>query len=323
MNLTRRRVCLSLALLLLGSAGAGAQSAYPDKPIRLLVGFAPGGGSDIVARTIATPLGAQLGQSVIVDNKPGAGGMIAAEALAKAPPDGYTLLLVPSGHASGTAMKKTLPFDPVNDFAWVSIVTKYPMALSVAPSSAIQSFAQLLQQAKIEPGKYTYSSVGIGTAQHLVGEWVFDEAGVELRHVPFRGGTAPLTELLGGRVDVMIDTMTVTAPLAKNNRVRVIAVTAPKGASPLPGVPSVADQVNDVVYESWLGIVAPAATSAELVARLNGALRAVLDMPDVKGKLMELGGSPQASSPAEFKARVERDIARMRKIVSDRKIELQ
>lgn len=308
-------VCCSLAM------ATGAQTAYPSKPIKLLVGFAPGGGSDVVARLIAKPLGERLGQSVVVDNKAGAGGNIAAEAAAKAVPDGHTLILLPSGHASNAAMRKSLPFHPVDDFAWISTVTTYPLALAVTPGSPIASFSDFIQRAKAEPGRYTYTSVGVGTAMHLVGEWIMSEAGASAVHVPFRGGSGPLTELLAGRVDVMIDTMTSTAPLLKDKRLRALALTSPKGSANLGNVPSVADTYPAVVYESWLGVAAPAQTPPEVLARLNRELRAVVESPEVRQKLLDWGGSPQAGSPAEFKARVERDVAGMQAVVQNRRIE--
>ena len=304
-------------------APALAQDSYPTKPVRLLLGFAPGGGSDMVARLIAKPLGDRLGQSVVVDNKPGAGGNIAADMAAKATPDGYTLVLLPSGHSSNAAMKKSLPFHPVNDFSWVSTVTTYPLTLAVTPDSPIKSFPDFMQRARAEPGRYTYTSVGVGTAMHLVGEWIMAEGGGAAIHVPFKGGAAPLTELLAGRVDVMIDTMTSTAPLLKDKRVRVLAVTTPRGASNLPGVPSVADFYPKVTFESWLGIAAPAGTPPAVVARLNKELRAVIAQPEIGQKLRDWGGTPQASSPAEFQARVERDIQSLRRVVADRHIETE
>jgi tripartite-type tricarboxylate transporter receptor subunit TctC len=300
---------------------AGAQTVYPSRPIKLLVGFAPGGGSDVVARLIAKPLGERLGQSVVVENKAGAGGNIAAEAAAKAVPDGHTLILLPSGHASNAAMRKNLPFHPVNDFAWISTVTTYPLALAVTPASPIASFTDFIQRAKAEPGRYTYTSVGVGTAMHLVGEWIMSEAGASATHVPFKGGSGPLTELLAGRVDVMIDTMTSTAPLLKDKRLRALALTAPKGRNNLGNVPSVADSYPAVVYESWLGVAAPVQTPPEVLARLNRELRAVVESAEVRQKLLDWGGSPQAGSPAEFKARVERDILSMQAVVQNRHIE--
>jgi tripartite-type tricarboxylate transporter receptor subunit TctC len=322
----RRHQLATAMALTLGSllpATAQTDATWPSKPIRLLLGFAPGGGSDIVARLVAKPLGDRLGQNVIVDNKPGAGGNIAAEMAARATPDGYTLVLLPSGHASNAAMKKSLPFHPVNDFAWVSTITTYPLALAVLPNSPIKSFADLLQRARAEPGKLSYSSVGVGSALHLVGEWIASEANVNLTHVPFKGGTAPLTELLAGRVDVMIDTMTLTASLLKDGRVRALAVTSPKGASRVPGVPTVADTLPNVVFESWLGIAAPPGTPQPIIDRLQRELRAVIETPEVRDKLIGFGGAPQASSPAEFKARVERDIDSLRKVALQRKIEAE
>jgi tripartite-type tricarboxylate transporter receptor subunit TctC len=314
-------LALSLALGL--APMASAQDNWPQKPIRLLLGFPAGGGSDIVARLVAKSLGDRIGQSVVVDNKPGAGGNIATDMLVRSAGDGYTLLLVPSGHASGAAMKKSLPFDPIKDLAWVSTITTYPLAFTVAPNSPIRSYADLIQKAKAEPNKYTYSSVGIGTAMHLAAEWAFGDANVQVTHIPFKGGTGPLTELLAGRLDVMVDTMTLTASLLKDQRVRAIAVTSPSGASPVPGVPAIADQFPGVVFESWLGIAAPASTPPELVDRLNKEIRAVLNQEDVKQKLISFGGSPQASSSNEFKTRVERDIRSLKKVIQDKKIELE
>ena len=322
-----RQFCPCLMALVISSglsfSAHAAEPAWPAKPIRLLLGFPAGGGSDIVARLVAKPLGERLGQSVVVDNKPGAGGNIAAEMLTRSAPDGYTLILLPSGHASAAAMKKSLPFDPVKDFAWISTVTTYPLAFTVTPQSQITSFADLVKRAKAEPNKFTYSSVGIGTAMHLVAEWAFSEAGVQMTHVPFKGGTGPVTELLAGRVDVMVETMTLTASFLKDQRVRAIAVTSPLEASPLPGVATVADTLPQVVFESWLGIAAPVGTPPAVLERLNQELRAVLNQDDVRQKLIDFGGSPRASSAAEFRQRVERDITNLKKVVANRRIELE
>jgi tripartite-type tricarboxylate transporter receptor subunit TctC len=220
-------------------------------------------------------------------------------------------------------MKKSLPFDPIKDLAWVSTITTYPLAFTVAPNSPIRSYADLILKAKAEPNKYTYSSVGIGTAMHLAAEWAFGDANVQVTHIPFKGGTGPLTELLAGRLDVMVDTMTLTASLLKDQRVRAIAVTSAPGGSPVQGVPAIADQYPGVVFESWLGIAAPASTPPELVERLNKELRAVLNQEDVKQRLISFGGSPNASSPNEFKQRVERDIRNLKKVIQDKKIELE
>jgi tripartite-type tricarboxylate transporter receptor subunit TctC len=317
----RAAVVLALGSLLSAfSTPALAQADYPTRAVRLLVGFSPGGSSDTVARLIAKPLSERLGQNVVVENRPGAGGNIAAEMVAKAAPDGYTLVLLPSGHASNAAMKKTLPFDPIKDFAWVSLITTYPLTLSVAPQSELKSFEDLLTRIRSGKDQTTYTSVGVGTAMHLVGEWLMAESGGTATHVPFRGGTAPLMELIAGRVDVMIDTMTTTAPLLKDERVRVLAVTSPKGGSPLPGVPSVADTFPDVVFESWLGVAASPGTPPAIVERLNRELRSIVEQDDVRKQLVALGGSPRADSPDAFKARVEGDIRNLRRVVTERNL---
>lgn len=312
-----------VASLALTTVLAQAQDAWPARPIKLLVGFAPGGSSDMVARLIATPLGERLGQPVVVENRAGAGGNIAADAVAKAASDGYTLVLLPSGHSSNAAMKKNLPFDAVNDFAWISTVTTYPLTLSVRPDSPISSFKDFIDRVKNEPNRYTYTSVGVGTAMHLFGEWLMAESGGAATHVPFRGGTAPMMELLAGRVDVMIDTMTTTAPLFKDKRVRVLATTVPAGQQALPGVPAVADSFAGVVFDSWLGVATTKGTPPAVVERLNRELRAVLDQPAIKQRLIDWGGSPRASTPTEFRNRVEGEIRQLSKIVTERKIEAQ
>lgn len=314
--------CATCGIPGLAPASAQAQGvAWPNRPVRLLLGFAPGGGSDIVARLIAKPLGERLGQSVVVDNKPGAGGNIAAEMAARAAPDGYTLILLPSGHASNAAMKRNLPFRAVADFGWISTITTYPLAIAVAPQSPIRSFADLLTRAKAEPGKLSYSSVGVGSAPHLVGQWLAAEAGIQWTHVPFRGGTSAFAEVLAGRVDCMIDTMTLIASLLKEQRVRALAVTAAAGASNLSGIPAVADQVPGVVFESWLGLAAPAGTPTPILDRVQRELTAVLAEPDIRQKLLDLGGNPRASTGAEFQQRVQRDIDRLRQVATQRNIE--
>lgn len=324
-RMTDRYGALAAAGLLAATlAGpAQAQNTYPNRPIKLLVGFAAGGGSDVVARLVGKALGERLGQPVIVENRAGDGGNIASAQVAKSEPDGHTLVLMTSGHGTNAAMRKDLPFEPVKGFAWISTITTYPLTLAVTPSSPIQSFPDFIQRIKTERDRYTYTSVGVGTAMHLVGEWIMAESGGSALHVPFKGGAGPMTELLAGRVDVMIDTMTNTAPLFKSKRVRLLATTAPKGVQALPGVPSVADTLPSVVFESWLGVAAPAGTPADVVARLNRELRAVLDMPAVHQQLVDWGGSPQASSPEAFQARVDNDVRRLHAVVVQRNIQAQ
>ena len=302
------------------TARAQAPDAWPTRPVRLLVGFAPGGSSDIVARLLAQHMSTALGQPVVVENRPGAGGMIAAEAVAKAAPDGYTLALLPSGHASQAAMLAKLPFHPVDDFAWISTATVYPMFLAVADASPIRSFEDLIARAKADPGKLSYSSVGIGTAHHLIGEWINAQAGVELTHVPYKGGTQPLTDVLSGQIDLMIETATSALPYLKSGRLRALAVTSTDGKSLLPGVPAASETVPNLQYESWLGIAAPSRTPPALVATLNREVTRALGKPDVVQRLAELGGGATPSSPEAFRDRVANDIAKFRQIVATRGI---
>ncbi len=312
---------LLLLLSLLLANAVSAQITWPNKPIKMLLGYPPGGGSDIVARLIAKNLGDRLGHNVIVENHPGAGGIIAADLAAKSTPDGYTLFFVPSGHASIAALKrKNSPYDAVNDFTWISTVTTYPLALTVAPDSPFKTLDEFLSAAKKEPGKYTYSSVGVGTAMHIMAEWIFSEAKVDVVHVPFKGGTQPFQELLAGRVDLMIDTMTLTANLLKDKRVRLLAVTSPKGMSPMAGASTVADSLPGVQFESWLGVAAPANLSSDITNRLNKEILAVVNQADVRQRLIDFGGKPQTSTSVEFKNRVQKDIDSLSKVVDARGI---
>jgi len=314
------RTILGCILVTLSAITWAADPSWPNKPIRMLLGYAPGGGSDIVARLVAKQLGERLGQNVLVENHPGAGGTIAIDLASKANPDGYTLYFAPSAHASTAAIRPKLPYDPVNDFTWISMVTTYPIAFTVLPGSKFNNLSDFLQAAKNEPGKYTYSSVGVGSAMHLVGEWTFSEAKVNVVHVPFKGGTQPFQELLGGRIDVMIDTMTLTASLLKDKRVKLLATTAPKGASPVANAQTVADLFPSVTYESWLGVAGPPNMPVEIVERINKEVRAILSDADFRQRLIDFGGNPYASSSMEFKARVARDIESLSKVAQRQNI---
>jgi tripartite-type tricarboxylate transporter receptor subunit TctC len=313
---------IAAALLLAAPATAPAQS-YPDRPVKLIVGFAAGGSGDTVARIVAQHLAPLLGQPVVVENKPGAGGMIGAEFVAKAAPDGHTLLFVPSGHATAAAIMRKLPFEPVKDFAWITTVTTYPFVIATRPQSPLTSLSDVIARSKAEPGKISYSSVGIGTAGHLLGEWFSADARIEMLHVPFRGGTTPLIEVQAGRVDLMFDTMTLTLPHIKAGRLRALAITGRQPAESIPDVPIAAQTVPGFVFQSWLGVVAPGATPPAIVERLNRDLRRVLAESDVQKRLADLGGGAAPISPEAMRAQVESEVARWRKLVESRGIEKQ
>jgi tripartite-type tricarboxylate transporter receptor subunit TctC len=324
----KRRDILSLAALgavtaLQCSMPAMAADWRPTKPIRILVGFAPGGSSDTVARLIAPGLASALGQQVIVENKPGAGGALAADMVAKAAPDGTTWLLAPSGHGTMAAMRATLPFKPVSDFAWVSTITRYPMVFAVKPDSPVRDLAALLSTARAKAGSLTYSSVGVGTAHHLMGEWLNAETGANLVHVPFKGGTAAATEVMAGRVDLLVETMTLAMPMVRAGQLRGLAVTSAAPVASLPGVPTASATVPSLQYESWLGVATTGGTPPEAVSAIHGALVKVLADPQIKQRLSDLGGGAAPSTPEDFKARVERDIERFTQVVASRKIARQ
>ncbi len=298
----------------------GQSGDWPNRPIKLLVGFAPGGSSDVVSRLMAQRLSPILGQQVVVENRPGAGGLIAAEAVARAQPDGYTWVLLPSGHASQAAMLKKMPIHPLDDFAWVSTVTVYPMFYCVAADSPIQNLRDLISRAKANPGKLSFSSLGIGAAHHLLGEWLNAEAGIDLAHVPYKGSPAAFADIVAGRVDLMVETATAALPWIRGGKLRALAVTSRDGVSLAPGLQAASDTIPGLEYESWLGIVTTPGTPAPVVDRLNRAIREALADPEIVRRLEDLGGSPGPSSPAQFRDRVAKDIDRFRRIVASRGI---
>jgi len=313
---------LAFLVIVLVAANAFAQP-YPDRPVRLIVGFPPGGSSDTVARVVAQSLAPLLGQPVVVENKPGAGGVIGSDLVAKAAPDGHTLLLATAGHSTAAAMMAKLPFDAVRDFSWITTVTTYPFVIATSADSPIRSLEDMVARAKASPGKLSYSSAGVGTSHHLLGEWLAAEAGIEMLHIPFKGGTSPVTEVIAGRVDVMFETMTLVLPHLKSGRLRALAVTSPEPKDYLPAVPPVAKTVPGVVFQSWLGIAAPAGTPPAIVERLNRELRKVLDEAEVQKRLAALGGGSAPTTPELMRAQVQTEVERWKKLVESRKIERQ
>ncbi len=310
------------ALVLAGWCASGVMAqTYPEKPIKLMLGFGPGGSTDVVARLMTQRLSPALGQPLVVDYRPGAGSAVAADVMAKSPADGYTILLMASAHATLGAMMKSLPYDTVNDFSWLSTLTAYPLTISVSPATSITSMASLIEQAKKAPGKLSYSSAGIGSAHHLVGEWINAEAGIEIVHVPFKGGGPALTEVIAGRVEVMIEASPAALPQIRGGKVRGIAVTSRRPLPNLPDLPSISDTLPGIEYESWQGLATAPRTPAPIVNRLNAEIRKALALPEVQKQFADLGGAAAASSPEEFRARVERDVVRLRAVVDKRKIE--
>ena len=293
-----------------------AQGAYPDKPITLIQGFGTGGNSDTIARIIAPGLAKELGQQIIVEAKTGAGGNIASAAVAKSAPDGYTLILLTGGHAVSAAVYSKLTFNPVDDFEWISLVTQFPFAVSVSAESKFKTLADVIAAAKAAPDTISYTSVGIGSTQHLSGELFASMAGVRMTHVPYKGGAGPLQDILGGRVDVMFDSITVTKAQMEAGKLRALGVTSLKPYKLLPGVPPVADTIPGYEVTSWTGLAAPKGTSPEIQKRLHNALLKVLADPEVISKLENTGGLvTPSSSGAQMKQYVSGQIAKWRKVL--------
>jgi tripartite-type tricarboxylate transporter receptor subunit TctC len=317
-------ILLLLLLLLLGVATASVQGqTYPDRPIRFYVGFPPGGSTDLISRVLGQKLSERVKQPVVVEQKVGGTGLIANDAVAKAPPDGLAMVLLTGGHPGTAAVMKKLPYDPVKDFGMVTTVIEYPMVISVAPDSPIKSFADLVARAKGEPGRISYSSAGPGSLHHLLGEWLSIEAGTTLLHVPFKGAAPAFTELLGGRIDVLIETATFSFPQIKGARLRPLALSSAGRYPLMPEVQTVAEVLPGVEFSSWLGVAVAPGTPRPVIDLLNREFRAILAEEDVKQRFAGFGGVPAPSTPEAMRDRIEREIARWNRVVESRNIERQ
>jgi len=313
---------LAVAALLATAALPAPAQNFPVRPMRFLVGGPPGSGADLVSRMLAPKLAERLGQPVVVEQKTGAGGIIANEALSKSPPDGHTLALLTGAHPTAAAMRRSLPYDPVRDFAMVGTVVAYPLVVSVVPTSPISSFPDLLARATAAPGKISYA-MSPGSLVHLAGEWINSEAGTTMLAVPYRGSSAALVDALGGRVDVMIETATAAFPQIRAGKIRPLAVSSSERHPALPDVPTIAETLPAVEFTSWLGLATASGTPRAVIDRLNAALRATLELPDVRQRIADLGGVPTPSTPEEMRGRVEREIARWKRLVELKNIERQ
>ena len=317
---------LTLALAACSIVPAAAQTAdggYPQRAIKLVVPFPAGGGVDAVGRLVAERLSASLRQPVLVDNRPGAGGGLGTSAVARAPADGYTLLLNTNGHAILPYLQKT-DWDPVADFVPISQVLVLPMMVFANINSPIKSLGDLIASAKANPGKVSYGSSGIGGPIHLGMEAFASRAGVKLLHVPYRGNAPMVTALLGSEVDVTLDTLAVSYPQVRSGKFRAIATTSPTRLKIAPDVPTISEAgVPGFDYLGWQGILAPAGTPPAVVARLSSELLKILEMPAVRQKLEELGYEPRSSTPGEFLATIKSDSVRYRKVIADAQIKAE
>lgn len=319
---SRRRLTLGAAAMAAAMAvaplAATAADAYPTKPVTIVVPFAAGGTTDILARVIGQALSKELGQSVIVDNRAGAGGNIGAAYVVKSvPADGYTLFMGTVGtHAINQSLYKKMAFDPVKDFAPLTRVAMVPNLLVANPSKPYKTVKELIAYAKANPGRVTFGSSGNGSSIHLSGELFNAMAKVDMVHVPYKGSAPAVTDLVGGQIDIMFDNMPSSIQHVRSGRLRPIAVTTAKRSPELPDVPTVAEAgVPGYEATSWFGMFAPAATPASVVARLNAALVKVLAQPDVKKKIAEQGGEPYSEKPEQFAEFIRKETAKWSQVV--------
>lgn len=318
---SRILLCLAPCALCLGIGFATAET-YPARPVRIVSPFSAGGNSDIVGRMIAPRLAERLGQNVIVENRPGAGGAIGTNYVAKATPDGYTMLIPTGAFTAVAATVQKLPYDSVRDFGWVSMIVTYPFVLVVGTNSPLRSVNDLIAAARKNPGKLTYGTVGTGSVFHLAAEMVNVMAKTETTHVPYKGGGDSIVDLAGGRIDFVFNTLTGAFPHIEAKRVRAVAVASLQRAPQLPGVPTVAETLPGYEVTSFAGLAVPRATPPAVVARLNKEVRAVLVLPDVSKRLTDMGGTVAPTSSEDARRHVEGEIAKWKKIVAERKIEV-
>lgn len=309
-----RRACLSLPFALALSP-ARAQT-YPARPIRMIVGYPPGGTSDIVGRAVAVGLAEALGQPVVVENRGGAAGLLGTLAALQAPPDGYTLLLTASDFTIIPGLQRTPRYDPVRDFAPVGRIITYPHALIVSNGSGIASVAELIRQAREKPGALNYASGGSGGSNHVSAEWFRLKAGIEMTHVPYRGNGPAIADLLTNRVQILFTSMGPVEAMVRAGQLRAIGVTGPHRLPDFPDVPTIAESgLSGYDFSNWYGLSVAAGTPAPIVERLNDALRKALEMPEVQKGLASLGGDLTVGSPAEFAAMMQAEKLRWAELV--------
>ena len=317
--MTAFRIGLLTGLILpaaLVSPAAAAQN-YPAKAIRMIVPFPPGGPNDILGRVVAQKLAEQLGQQVVVDNRGGAGGIIGAELAARAVPDGYTLLFGGTAPLAITpGMHKNLPYDPTRDFAAVSLVGTAPSMLIAHPAVPVKTIKDLIDLAKAKPGQLNFASAGIGTPPHLAGELFKSMAGVDMVHVPYKGGGPALTDLLAGQVGLYFSGISSALPFVRDGRLRGIAVTSAKRTAVVPDMPTIAESgLPGFEVGNWYAILAPAATPQVIVTRLNTEINKVLAVAEVRKRFLDLAADPTGSTPGELAAYIRSEIVKWAKVI--------
>ena len=308
-------LCAALAL-----AANAAVAAYPDKPIRLVVPFAPGGGTDLIARTLGAGMSTELGQQVIIDNKPGAGTIIGTDAVAKSAPDGYTIVIASFAHAVNPSLMPKLPYAHDKAFTPITLIGRGPNVLVVRADSPFKSVADIVAAAKANPGKLNYASQGNGTSAHLAGELFTNLAKVDMVHVPYRGAGPAITDLLGGQVDMIFGTAAAVSTMVDSGKLRALAVTTAQASAAFKGVPTVAATVPGYAVESWYGLYAPAGTPVDVIQKLNAAAKKAAHNPEFSKKVEQEGVAVIASDPAELDRYVKAEDQRWRKVVTENNI---
>ncbi|MDI9232911.1 Bug family tripartite tricarboxylate transporter substrate binding protein [Limnohabitans lacus] len=320
----RRQLLIALSATSLAMPMAVLAQTYPERPIKILQGFAPGGNADAIARSVSQEMSKGLGQSMVVEAQAGAGGTIAATTVSKARPDGYTLLLATGGHAVAGALYNNLAYRTVQDFEMVSTITYFPFLVVVPANSKYANLTALLAAAKANPTEISYGTAGIGSTHHLAGELLASMSKTQLLHVPFRGDSASLTALLSGEIPMIIAPPTAVMANIKGGKLRAIATTGPQRWQGLPDVPTVTEQgVTGYDVQSWAGLMAPASTPRAVIDRLNAELQKAIVVPAVKSRLEDMGGEVRGSTPEEMRSLVASQTQKWIQVVNDAKIPKQ
>ena len=297
----------AVAAVVLAAAGAASAQSFPSKPVHILVPYPPGGGVDVLTRTLADVVSKQWGQSIVVENRPGAGGLIASQALATSPPDGYNLIMVASGHATNPFLYAKIPYDTFRDFSPISLLASSPNILLVRADSPFKSVGDVVAAAKAKPGSLSYGHAGNGTSTHLAGELLKNLAGIDLNAIPYKGGAPAINDLLGGQIPMSFNNGPESVGQLQAGTVRALAVTTASRAPFLPDVPSMSEAVAGYGTEVWWGLLGPGGMQPDLVAKLSHDFVAALNTDAVKERLAKLGALPIGSSPKEFDAKIHAD----------------
>jgi tripartite-type tricarboxylate transporter receptor subunit TctC len=319
-----RTLLIATLTCLAYSTSAYAQQAYPSKPIRFISPFAPGGGNDIISRAVAHKLSENMKQQVIVDNRPGANGIIGTELAARSAPDGYTVVLIPSGHAVNASLHRKLPYDSIKDFTPITLVGSSPLILAVHPSLPVKNVKGLVAFAKARPGQLTYGSAGIGSSGHLGGALFEVLTGAKMVHVPYKGMSLAITDVIAGQVSLVFGTSASVMQHARSGRMRALATTGARRAAALPDLPTVAE-AGVPGYEAglWYGFVGPARIPPDIVRRLNSEIVSVLNSPEVRERLASQGVEATPTTPEEFGRLLVSDLERWAKVVQRAGIRLE